>query len=443
MSTSQHKSQFQSQFLKIIEERGYLNQITHTKELDELMAGTKIAAYIGFDCTAASLHVGSLIQIMILRILQECGHQPIVLLGGGTTKIGDPSGKDEARQLLDEKRIAENLKGIEATLRKFDLSKDEDFVKKNGPCPEFKFVNNDEWLSGLNYIEFLRDFGRHFSVNRMLSFDSVKLRLEREQPLSFLEFNYMILQSYDFYILNQKYNCRLQIGGSDQWGNIVNGVDLTRRVQAIGVSKENDPFFLSASVTPIFPDSAVFGLTTPLLTTSDGKKMGKTADGAVWLSGEMLSSFDYFQYFRNVSDSDAERFTKYFTDVNFDSSKNINESKEILAFEATKICHGEKIADEVLKKAREIFVSKNAAAYEPKEILIDSVQLKEGKKITEIIKELEILESSSEAKRMMEGGAVKINDNQIKDINYKIHEIGEFNLSVGKKKFFRISVKNK
>ncbi len=439
MSTSQHKSQFQSQFLQIIEERGYLNQITHSKELDELMAGTKIAAYIGFDCTAASLHVGSLIQIMILRILQECGHQPIVLLGGGTTKIGDPSGKDEARQLLDEKRIAENLKGIEATLRKFDLSLTD---KK---YPEFKFVNNDEWLSGLNYIEFLRDFGRHFSVNRMLSFDSVKLRLEREQPLSFLEFNYMILQSYDFYILNQKYNCKLQIGGSDQWGNIVNGVDLTRKIDAKRIFCEGVSAYLigEKSFDNEISKNAVFGLTTPLLTTSDGKKMGKTADGAVWLSGDMLSPFDYFQYFRNISDSDTERFTKYFTDVNFDSSKNINESKEILAFQATKICHGKKIADEVLQKAREIFVSKNAAAYEPKEILIDSVQLKEGKKITEIIKELEILESSSEAKRMIEGGAVKINDNQIKDINYKIHEIGEFNLSVGKKKFFRISVKNK
>lgn len=439
MSTSQHKSQYKSQFLKILEERGYLNQITHSAELDKLMTETKIAAYIGFDCTAASLHVGSLIQIMILRILQECGHQPIVLLGGGTTKIGDPSGKDEARQLLDEKRIAENLKGIEATLRKFDLSLTD---KK---YPEFKFVDNDEWLRGLNYIEFLRDFGRHFSVNRMLSFDSVKLRLEREQPLSFLEFNYMILQSYDFYILNQKYNCKLQIGGSDQWGNIVNGVDLTRKIASANA------YDASAGQTTWIPpslgkqaliDSVVFGLTTPLLTTSDGKKMGKTADGAIWLDGNMLSPFDYFQYFRNVSDSDTERFTKYFTDVNFDSTKNINESKEILAFEATKICHGEKIANEVLQKAREIFVSKNAAAYEPKEIFLDKSQLKEGKKLTEIIKELGILESSSEAKRMIEGGAVKINDNQIKDINHKIYEVGEFNLSVGKKKFFRIIVKN-
>ena len=414
--------QYKSQFLKILEERGYLNQITHSKELDELMSSAKISAYIGFDCTAASLHVGSLIQIMILRILQECGHQPIVLLGGGTTKIGDPSGKDEARQLLDEKRIAENLRGIEATLRKFDLSLTD---KK---YPEFKFVNNDEWLRELNYIELLRDFGRHFSVNRMLSFDSVKLRLEREQPLSFLEFNYMILQSYDFYILNQKYNCRLQIGGSDQWGNIVSGVDLTRKIAV--VNKE-----ISAA-------KEVFGLTTPLLTTSDGKKMGKTADGAVWLSGDMLSPFDYFQYFRNVSDADVERFTKYFTDVNFDSNKNINESKEFVAFEATKICHGEKIAAEVLQKAREIFISKNAAAYELKEILVDPIQLKEGKKLTEIIKELGILESSGEAKRMIEGGAVKINDNQIKDINYKIYDAGEFNLSVGKKKFFKISVQS-
>jgi tyrosyl-tRNA synthetase len=289
-------------------------------------------------------------------------------------------------------------------------------------------LNNDIWLKDLNYLDFLRDFGKHFSINRMLKFDSVKIRLDREQNLSFLEFNYMILQSYDFYILNKKHECRLQIGGSDQWGNIVNGVDLTRRIAVI--NQDNSKV------------REAFGLTTPLLTTSDGKKMGKTADGAVWLDENMLSPFDYFQYFRNVSDLDVERFTKYFTDVKFDAGKNINESKEILAFGAVKICHGEKIAGEVLQKAREIFVSKNTAAYEPRELAIDLVVLKEGKKLTEIIKELGILESSSEAKRMIEGGAVKINDSQIKDTNYKLHTIGEFNLAVGKKKFFRINIIN-
>lgn len=410
---------FKSEFLQTLQKRGFLNQITHSKELDELMAKEKIAVYIGFDCTAASLHVGSLIQIMILRILQECGHQPIVLLGGGTTKIGDPSGKDEARQLLDEKRIAENLRGIEKTLKNFDLS------LQNKSLLAFKFVNNDEWLRDLNYIEFLRDFGRHFSVNKMLSFDSVKLRLEREQPLSFLEFNYMILQSYDFYLLNQKYNCRLQIGGSDQWGNIVNGVDLTRKIAAAN----ND-------TTTIHRE--VFGLTTHLLTTSDGKKMGKTADGAVWLDAEMLSPFDYFQYFRNVSDADVERLTKYFTDVEFDSARNINESKEILAFQATKICHGQNVAEEVLQKAREIFISKNAAAYEPKEVRVEN--LNDGIKLIDIMKIAEIFESGGEAKRMIEGGGVKINDVSIKDINHKIFEFGEFNLSIGKKKFFRIKI---
>jgi tyrosyl-tRNA synthetase len=294
--------QFQSEFLQQLQERGFISQITHSKELDELMEKQKITAYIGFDCTAQSLHIGSLIQIMILQILQSCGHQPIVLLGGGTTKIGDPSGKDEARQFLDEDRIAENLAGIEATLKKFDLN------LQNPDLPAFKFVNNDDWLKDLKYLDFLRDVGRHFSVNKMLTFESVKLRLDRQQPLSFLEFNYMILQGYDFYELNKNHGCALQIGGSDQWGNIVNGVELTRRISAEGLRNEQKIGITNADQ---HLSQMVFGLTTPLLTTSDGKKMGKTADGAVWLDGEMLSPFDYFQYFRNVDDADVSKLSSF------------------------------------------------------------------------------------------------------------------------------------
>lgn len=417
---------FKSQFLQELQDRGFIAQMTHQRELDNLMASEKISAYIGFDCTAESLHVGSLIQIMILRLLQKHGHRPIVLLGGGTTRIGDPSGKDEARQILSEEKIAQNLAGIKNTLAKFvDFDAKENL---DSPLQEAALVNNDDWLKNLNYIEFLRNIGRHFSVNRMLTFDSVKTRLDRDQPLSFLEFNYMILQAYDFYELNKNYNCRLQIGGSDQWGNIVNGVELTRRVAAAS-EKTCD----------------VFGLTSPLLTTSDGKKMGKTADGAVWLDMKMLSPFDYFQYFRNSHDADVGKFLKLFTDLELSEiaklenlkDQEINKAKEILAFEVTKICHGEKIAQEVLQKAREIFVAKSSAAFEEKKIAY-----LEDKKIFQIIKEIGATESASEAKRLMQGGAVKIDDIVISDVNYQIGEkeksANGFNLSVGKKKFFKI-----
>ncbi len=410
---------FKSKFLQEFQERGFLAQATHANELDDILNGQKITAYIGFDCTAKSLHVGSLIQIMILRLLQKHGHKPLVLLGGGTTKIGDPSGKDEARNILSEEKITENLGGIKKTL--------EQFISFEGLSAAV-LVNNNDWLKDLNYIDFLRDFGKHFSVNRMLSFDSVKLRLEREQPLSFLEFNYMILQAYDFYELNLKHGCRLQIGGSDQWGNIVNGVELTRRVAAANDDKNKS--------------REVFGLTSPLLTTADGKKMGKTADGAVWLDADMLSPFDYFQYFRNSHDADVIKFLKLFTDLEIAEIKNlenlkdqeINKAKEILAFEATKICHGEKIAAEVLQKAREIFLNKNANAFEAKEI--KGV----GKKLIEIIKEIGAVESNGEAKRLIEGRAVKINGEAVLDVNLVIEKVGDFELAVGKKKFFRVFV---
>jgi tyrosyl-tRNA synthetase len=402
---------FKSEFLREFSARGFFAQTTHANELDEILARESITAYIGFDCTAKSLHAGSLIQIMILRLLQKHGHKPIVLLGGGTTKIGDPSGKDEARQVLGEDKIQENLNGIRKTLEKF--------ISFEGKSAAI-LVNNDDWLKKLNYVDFLRDIGRHFSINRMLTFDSVKTRLEREQPLSFLEFNYMILQAYDFYELNKTHNCRLQIGGSDQWGNIVNGVELTRRISA----KES------------------FGLTSPLLTTADGKKMGKTADGAVWLDETMLSPFDYFQYFRNTHDADVGKFLKLFTDLNLEEIANleklkdqeINKAKEILAFEAVKICHGEKAANEALQKAREIFISKNAAAFEEKEVSL-------GAKITDIIFEIGAAESKGAAKKLIEGKAVKINGEALTDLQYAVTKTDDFELSVGKKKFFKIIVK--
>ncbi|MFT6106866.1 MAG: tyrosyl-tRNA synthetase [Rickettsiales bacterium] len=417
--------QFQSLFLNQLQSRGFLNQITHPEELDELMKNQKISAYIGFDCTAKSLHVGSLIQIMILQILQQNGHQPIVLLGGGTTKIGDPSGKDEARKFLDEQGIADNLAGIEKTLKKFDLS------LQDSSLPAFKFVNNDDWLKDLQYIDFLRDFGKHFSVNRMLTFDSVKTRLDRSQPLSFLEFNYMILQAYDFYELNKSLGCTLQIGGSDQWGNIVNGVDLTRRVSAAN-SKVSE----------------VFGLTTPLLTNSEGKKMGKTADGAVWLDDSMLSSFDYFQYFRNVDDSDVERFLRFFT--HFDEGKileikkeGINQQKEILAFEVTKLCHGKKAADEVLKQIKSIFGGEvDINSLPEKSIKFIDEEVQNGKKIIEILREIGLCESGGEAKRLIKGGGVKVDDQKIDETFVVIFDEEKpfFKLSVGKKKFFKIII---
>lgn len=400
---------FTSDFLREFSARGFFAQATHPQELDEAMSGERITAYIGFDCTAKSLHAGSLIQIMILRLLQKHGHKPILLLGGGTTKIGDPSGKDEARKVLSDEQIFENLAGIKKTLEKF--------IRFGGSAAGAIMVNNDDWLRHLNYIDFLRDIGKHFSVNRMLGFDSVKLRLEREQPLSFLEFNYMILQGYDFYELNKKYNCTLQIGGSDQWGNILNGVELIRRISA----KE------------------AFGLTSPLLTTASGAKMGKTAEGAIWLDESMLSPYDYFQYFRNTHDGDVVKFLKLFTDLELSEIENlekgnINEAKKTLAFEATKICHGEKAAGEALQKAHEIFVSKNSAAFEVHEFLVE-------KKLTELLKDLGATESLGEAKRLIEGNAVKINGEATSDIHYQFKQTGEFDLSVGKKKFFKILIK--
>jgi tyrosyl-tRNA synthetase len=419
--------QFRSPFLKEFSERGFISQITHPKELDELMNSVKISFYIGFDCTAKSLHIGSLMQIIILRTLQMHGHQPIVLLGGGTTKIGDPSGKDESRQFLDETQIVQNLIGIKTTLEKFDLS------KQGIDCPAFKFVNNDDWLKDLSYIEFLRDVGKHFSVNKMLTFESVKLRLDRQQPLSFLEFNYIILQSYDFYELNKKHNCVLQIGGSDQWGNIVSGVDLTRRISASNNKKLTE----------------VFGLTTPLLTNADGKKMGKTAAGAIWLDETMLNPFDYYQYFRNVDDKDVEKFLRFSTDLTPEViaeiiKKDINVQKEILARQATEFCHGYNKGRMAEEQAKNMF-SNIVVDVEALPIKIIYYKNEIEKKLFEILKQTDICESNGEAKKLIKGGGIKIDDKKIIDENY-LMQINQkklfFKLSVGKKKLFKIQFRS-
>ena len=321
-------------FLEEFEARGFFHQCTDKDVLKKLINSKSIPAYIGFDCTAKSLHVGSLMQIMIFRLMQRHNLKPIVIVGGATTKIGDPSFKDEARKMLDDSAIQENMNGIKSVLAKF--------IKFGDGAGDALMLNNDEWLANLNYLEFLRDIGPHFSINRMLSFDSVKLRLEREQNLSFLEFNYMLLQAYDFVELYKRYSCRLQIGGSDQWGNIVNGIELNRRLG----SKDD-----------------IFGLTTPLITTSSGAKMGKTMSGAVWLSEEMLSSYDYYQFWRNTEDLDVIKFMKLFTELPLAEiekyttlkGSEINQAKKVLAFEATKLCHGEEKAKLAEETARKIF----------------------------------------------------------------------------------------
>jgi tyrosyl-tRNA synthetase len=440
---------FKSEFLCEFFARGFFAQATHIKELDEILARQSVIAYIGFDCTAKSLHAGSLIQIMILRLLQKHGHKPIVLLGGGTTKIGDPSGKDQTRQFLSQAEIEQNLQGIKKTLEKF-IS----FEGKNAAL----LVNNDTWLKNLNYVDFLRHVGQYFSINRMLTFDAVKTRLEREQSLSFLEFNYMILQAYDFYELNKKYGCQLQIGGSDQWGNIVNGVELCRKISgAAKMTKMAEIDFTTALSSELSSElgaseiktqnAATFGLTSLLLTTADGKKMGKTSDGAVWLDEKMLTPFDYFQYFRNTHDADVAKFLRLFSDLEITQIQNleklsgheINHAKEVLAFEATKICHGQKNALLALQKAQEIFAEKNPEAFEIKEILSEP---KSGKKLTEIIKEIGAADSNSQAKKLIEGRGVKINGKLVLDAQQIIKETVEFDLAIGKKKFFKIVVKN-
>ena len=388
----------QETFLKEFQKRGYFHQCTDLEQLNNELNTSKIKAYIGFDCTAPSLHVGSLIQIMCLRLLQKYGHQPIVLLGGGTTLIGDPSGKEETRKILDKSIINKNIKSIKNIFSIFLNSKN----KKTKPI----FVNNYTWLGKLNYINFLREIGKHFTVNKMLSFDSVKLRLEREQSLSYMEFNYMMLQAYDFFELNKKYKCILQIGGSDQWGNIVNGIDLIKR-------KEK---------------KQTFGLTTPLLTISSGEKMGKTEKEAIWLNHKMLSAYDYWQFWRNTDDDDVVKFLKLFTDIDIhqitdleNKNEDINKLKVLLANETTKMLHGIKAAAESESTAQKTFKDKSIGKSLPviklKKNIIDN-----GVNILNFVIHTKLANSKSEIRRMIKNSGLRINNEIVTDDTKIINE---------------------
>ena len=407
-------------FLQEMQERGYLNQCTDFKKLDEICNKKSISGYIGFDCTASSLHVGSLLQIMILRLMQKHGHQPIVLLGGGTTLIGDPSGKDATRKILEQEEIKKNIQSIKKVFNKIlDTTN-----KKTAPI----FVDNAKWLTKLNYIQFLREIGSHFTINKMLTFDSVKLRLEREQSLSYMEFNYMILQAYDFYELFKNNSCILQIGGSDQWGNIVNGIDLIRRI----LKKE------------------AFGLTSPLITLASGAKMGKTEKGAIWLNEDQLSPYDYWQFWRNTDDRDVEKFLKFFTEIDpkkvkdiFKKENNINNLKILLANEATRILHGKEESKKAERTAKETFESGGMGVGLP-EIKIDFIKMKKGVSILDLISENKILPSKSEARRAIINKGFKIDDVTV-DSEKKILQLKDFKnsilkLSYGKKKHFLIKI---
>lgn len=409
-------SEPKSEFLKAAVERGFVHQCTDLDALDALAARETITAYIGFDATADSLHAGSLVPIMLLRLLQRTGHRPLVLMGGGTTKVGDPSGKDTQRQLLSEAQIAQNIAGIRGIFEKF-------LTFGDNPTDAF-MVNNADWLDNLAYIDFLRDYGRHFSVNRMLGFDSVKLRLEREQPLSFLEFNYMVLQSYDFLELSRRYGCRLQMGGSDQWGNIVSGADLGRRLE----------------------QDELFGLTSPLLTTASGAKMGKTADGAVWLNDDHLSAYDYWQYWRNTHDDDVGRFLKLFTDLPLDEIARLdalegaerNEAKKILADAATALCHGEAAAHAAAETARKTF-DEGAHGADLPSIEVPQDELAPGVLAYELLRRTGLAASNGEARRLIKGGGGRINDIRIDNEKATVtlsdlNSDGVIKLSAGRKK---------
>ena len=408
-------------FLYEMTSRGFLNQCTDLEKLGKISKEKPIRAYIGFDSTAPSLHVGSLMQIMVLRLLQKYGHQPIVLLGGGTTLIGDPSGKDSTRKILKHKDIKKNISSIKKIFEKLLPSKN----KKTKPI----FVDNYNWLGKLKYIDFLRDVGKHFTINKMLTFDSVKLRLDREQSLSYMEFNYMILQAYDFYQLFKEHSCILQMGGSDQWGNIVNGVELIRRI----LQKES------------------FGLTTPLITLSSGAKMGKTEKGAVWLNKKMFSPYDYWQFWRNTADEDVNKFLKYFTEIETDklsnkinNEKDINKLKILLANEATTIMHGSKAAKDSEQTAKTTFVQGGIGKNIPeKKISKDSIS--KGINIIDLIFQNNLSNSKSEARRILKNKGIKINDKVIDD-DKKIVGINEFEgknyikLSVGKKNHLKVTI---
>ena len=407
-----------NKFLKEFKDRGYFYQCTNENELSKLLDKEKIKGYIGFDCTAESLHVGSLLQIMCLRLMQKHGHRPIVLIGGGTTRIGDPSGKDKTRKILTEEEIEKNIKNIEKILK--------NYLDNNDPKSKPIFVNNYSWLKGLNYISFLRDIGKHFTINKMLTFESVKTRLDREQSLSYMEFNYMILQAYDFLELNKKENCALQIGGSDQWGNIVNGTELIKR----------------------HSNKQAYGLTTPLITLASGSKMGKTETGAIWLDKKLLSPYDYWQFWRNIDDRDVVKFLKMFTDLNVDEinkikDDDINQLKIKLANETTSMLHGKDEALSAEKTAKKTFEENSLGENLPS---ID-IQLKDGSSINiiDLIIFSKIENSKSEIRRLIKAKGIKINNETVNDekflIQKKLFDKDIFlKLSIGKKKHLKIKL---
>jgi len=397
---------YRSDLLRLLDERGYIHQVTDAGALDSLASKQVVPGYIGFDATAPSLHIGSMVQIMMLRRLQQAGHKPIVLMGGGTTKVGDPSGKDESRRLLDDAAIGANIASIRRVFERF-------LTFGNGQT-DAVMVNNADWLDALEYIPFLRDIGRHFTINRMLAFDSVKLRLDREQPLTFLEFNYMILQAYDFLELSRRSACRLQMGGSDQWGNIVNGIELSRRVDG----------------------TEVFGLTTPLITNADGSKMGKTAAGAVWLNDDALPAYDYWQYWRNVDDRDVGRFLRLFTDLPLDEiarlesleGAEINQAKIVLANEATALCRGKEAANLAAETARKTFEEGSAGADLPTLTVSGSVG------IVDALIGLGFCASKGEARRLIAGGGARVDNEKVVDEALTIVMSGNpVRVSAGKK----------
>jgi len=408
-------TQFRSDFLRTLQARGYIHQVTHPAELDEAASKGVVTGYIGFDATAPSLHVGSLIQIMMLRRLQQAGHKPIVVMGGGTTKVGDPTGRDESRKMLSDADIAGNIASIKTVFERF-------LTFGDGPT-DAVMVDNDEWLSRFGYVEFLREYGTHFTINRMLSFDSVRLRLEREQPMTFLEFNYMLMQAVDYLQLYRSHSCTLQMGGSDQWGNIVNGVELVRRVD----------------------QGQAFGLTTPLLATASGAKMGKTAAGAVWLNAESLSPYDYWQFWRNTEDADVGRFLRLFTDLPLEEiarleslpGAEINEAKKVLADETTRMLHGEEAAQAAHGAATAAFEQGALSADLPTHEL-PRATLAEGVVLAALAADVGLAASRGEARRLAQGGGLRVNDAAELDANRVVTEAdlidGVIKLAAGKKK---------
>ncbi|MEM9779027.1 MAG: tyrosine--tRNA ligase [Pseudomonadota bacterium] len=410
-----------SDFLHVMQTRGFLADCSDLAGLDARLKEGVLPAYIGFDATAKSLHVGNLIQIMMLRWLQKTGHKPIVLMGGGTTKIGDPSGKDESRQLLTPEKIGSNIKGIRASFAKY-------LTFGDGPTEALQ-VNNADWLDALNYVNFLRDYGRHFTINRMLTFESVKLRLDREQPLTFLEFNYMLLQAYDFLELHKRYGCALQLGGTDQWGNIVNGIDLTRRVA----------------------QSQVFGLTTPLLTKADGSKMGKSAAGAVWLNDDMLSAYEFWQFWRNTLDADVGKFLKRFTEIPVAEcdrlgaleGAEVNEAKVILANAVTALCHGEEAAQAAEATAQEVFEQGGIGTDLPTVALAAGDFSDAGISVVQLFVRAGLAGSGKEAKRLIAEGGARLQDQPVTDAGQMVTQdqvAQTLKLSAGKKRHARVTL---